>query len=131
MWLPCGLAAILVLAVPGCGGTGDISGRVSFKGTPLSGGRVTFTSPQNNNASVYGLIGEGGRYQVTGCPAGPVRITVQTVVPRRDGGQGTKPGPGARPASSTIPVRYADPDKSGLDYNVRRGRQEHDIDLQP
>jgi hypothetical protein len=128
-----GLATLLTLTVSGCaGGTGEISGMVRFKGTPLSTGRVTFTSQNDPTVSVYSLIGKDGSYKVTDCPTGPVKIAVQTVVPRSGQGlQGAKMGANGRPTPVTIPHRYVDPAKSDLDYVVTRGRQQHDIDLTP
>jgi hypothetical protein len=120
-----GLSAVLALLLPGCGGgKGEVSGKVRFNGTTLSGGRVTFTSQKDPGASAYSMILEDGSYKVRGCPTGPVKITVQTV------GRGVK-GPGGRPAALALPARYADPEKSDLEYNVRRGGQEHDIELKP
>ena len=130
--LGCGLAALLVLTLAGCGRRGEISGTVRFRGKPLPAGRITF-SPQNRpGAAVFSLLGEDGSYKVTGCPAGPASITVQTVVSGKGrAGQDTRPGPGSRPAAAVIPVRYADPATSGLDYTVTPGEQQHDVDLQP
>jgi hypothetical protein len=128
LWGP---AAALALAPAGCGGTDEVSGTVRFNGKPLSKGRVTFVSQENPGASRYSLIAEDGSYKISGCPAGPVKITVQTVVPRSGGAApGTKPASGRPPAVPTIPARYADAGKSDLEYNVKWGPQTHDIDLQ-
>jgi hypothetical protein len=125
-----GLAVVLALA--GCDGKGEISGKVRYNGKPLTAGRVTYTPQENPGAAVYSMILEDGSYKVADCPAGPARITVQTVVPRSSKAQqGAKPGPGGRPPRVTLPVRYADPATSGLDYTVRSGSQEYDIDLRP
>jgi hypothetical protein len=117
-----GLAAVLALTLAGCGGKGDVSGTVRFNGKPLAGGQVTFVSPDTRDG-VHSLILADGSYQVTGCPAGPVKIAVQTGVPRS--------GPAKRPASPRIPIRYADTSTSGLEYTVNRGEQQYDIDLEP
>jgi hypothetical protein len=117
-----GLAAVLTLTLAGCGGKGDVSGTVRFNGKPLAGGRVTFV-PSDKGDGVYSLILTDGSYKVTGCPAGPVKIAVQTAVPRSR--------PAARPASPKIPVRYVDASTSGVEYTVSAGQQQHDIDLKP
>ena len=118
--LLCGLLPGLALTLSGCGNAGDVSGAVRFNGKPLSAGRVTFTSPNRPGASAHAWIAEDGSYKVADCPSGPVKITVQTVGYR-----------GGRPAGAAIPARYVDPATSGLDYIVKPGRQQHDIDLTP
>ena len=120
------------MALSGCGGTGDVSGTVRFNGKPLPGGRVTFTSLEKTAKYAFAPIREDGSYTIENCPTGPVRITVQAVVPRSGAvPRGAKPGPGGRSAPVLLPVRYADPEKSGLDYVVSRGEQLHDIALEP
>jgi hypothetical protein len=129
--LLCGLGAVLTVALSGCG-TGDVSGTVRFNGKPLPGGRVTFTSLEKKGKFVFASIREDGSYLIENCPTGPVRITVQTVVLRSGVvPAGKKPGPGGRSVPVILPVRYADPEQSGLDYLVSRGQQQHDINLEP
>ena len=117
-----GMAAALALAASGCG-TGNVSGTVRFNGKPLPKGRVTFVSQKTAGVFLTAPLAEDGSYRIAGCPAGPVKITVQTVAPRSGG---ARPGAKAAPA---IPARYADADRSDLEYNVTRGPQTHDIDL--
>jgi hypothetical protein len=125
-----GLAVLLALTLSGCGGTGEVSGIVRFKGKPLPTGRITFTSQADRNATAFAWIGQDGSYKVSKCPAGRVNITVQTAVPHSGHKyQGTKPGSGAGPTTVTIPARYTDPTTTSLDYVVNGGQQTHDIDL--
>jgi hypothetical protein len=122
-------AAILALTLAGCGGgKGEVVGKVRFNGQALSAGRVTLVSATNPGAVAYSLILKDGTYKVTDCPSGPVRIAVQTVVPRSGRLAVTKSTAGG---SLMVPVRYADPSTSGLEYTVRAGWQRHDIDLTP
>src|SRR5256885_16873266 len=70
------LALASVLAASGCGGTGTITGKVSYKGTPLKGGTVYFIS-------AGGFVGqspieEDGTYTIPKMPPGEVTITVET-----------------------------------------------------
>jgi hypothetical protein len=119
-WLP-----VLALALCGCGGRGEVSGTVRFNGKPLSAGRVTLVSVNQPGVVAYSSILADGSYKVAGCPAGPVKVAVQTVVPRTSAGAtGNKAAAGPK-----VPVRYADPSTSGLEYTVHRGQQPYDIDL--
>jgi hypothetical protein len=123
-----GVLAILALMQTGCGSRGAVSGTVRFKDKPLSGGRITFISQKTGGASVVAVIGDDGSYKITDCPAGPVKITVQTVFRGSGYAQPRKTG---RLNLAIIPARYADPTASGIDYLVRASWQQHDIDLQP
>jgi hypothetical protein len=135
----CWLAGVLALAVAGCGsGTGDVSGTVRFKGVPMWGGKVTFTSQDQGGVSVSAWIGEDGSYSIRGCPTGPARITVLPLEPSR-GGRGFDNPRGVVAASGSrerrklpvIPRRYTDANTTDLEYTVGGGRQQHDIELKP
>ena len=41
------LVLLVLVGVSGCGSTGSVSGKVSYKGTPLKGGTVTFLSSES------------------------------------------------------------------------------------
>ncbi len=133
-----GVVLLALLAAAGCArGPGDVSGQVTYKGQPLPSGRVTFLSQVGDQKSVSGEIKEGA-YSISGCPAGPVKITVETFrrgapaqMPKdvtggmKQFGQYGEGGGKYEP----IPERYSDFDKSGLTYTVKRGKQEHPITL--
>src|SRR5262245_12688033 len=75
-----GLFLILVVSVglSGCGGaTGNISGKVSYKGAVLKGGSLTFVS-SDKKPSVSTQINEDGTYTATRVPAGVVKVCVST-----------------------------------------------------
>ncbi len=125
-----GTAAVLALALSGCGGrTGEVSGTVRFGGRPLSTGWVSFASQTKAGIVVSSLIREDGGYEVADCPLGPAKIAVKITAPHGGRGPvGAKAVPGGVPE---IPARYANADKSGLDYTVLPGRQRYDIRLGP
>jgi hypothetical protein len=54
-------------------GTGEISGTVRFKGTPLPGGRITFNSVEKKGVRVSGPIRPDGTFVVSACPPVPSR----------------------------------------------------------
>jgi hypothetical protein len=142
------LCLLLCLAVTGCGSSGSVSGKVSYKGEPLGGGVVVFTSTEGKS-SASAQIGPDGQYSIDKIPAGPVKISVETnsAKPAKAPPRGALPTPpaGAMPkdidpskynqASQpkgkyvAIPENYADPEKSGLTYTVTSGPQTHEIDL--
>jgi hypothetical protein len=140
LWGWPGLVAVLAFAVTGCGGpyTGEVSGTVIFNGVPLPGGIVTVVHPDGRIGQAQ--IRDDGTYSIPQAPGGDVRVTVKTVrpipgmpasiLPRGFGGGKSET---VYPAGKyvPIPVRYGEPDKSGLDLKVKRGSQSFDINLAP
>jgi hypothetical protein len=142
VWWPLVLA---VLLVAGCGTPkGSISGKVTYKGQPLTSGTVTFLGSDNSVAT--SPIDAEGNYSIAKVAAGPAKITVRpgaagTMDPRMKGmdpskmggapeGKGGEKG-GAAPAKVVkIPDKYSDSDKTPLSYTVTAGAQTHDIKLE-
>jgi hypothetical protein len=136
---------LLLAGVAGCAESkGDVSGKVSFTGSPLPAGKITFICEGGNKPVLSADIREG-KYEIKGVPVGPVKITVATYKPSkavdRPPGLGPTKRPGTNetpPASPTppekyvaIPPRYGQADRSNLTYDVKPGDQEHDIPLTP
>jgi hypothetical protein len=139
----CVFLLLVFLVSAGCGNpTGSVYGKVTFEGNPLPSGNVSFAPENNTGAGTKGAvvspIAEDGSYSVSNLPVGKVTITVET----RSGAPPAAP-PGAKmnaPAGAPnyaapgakhvdIPERYSQFDKSGLSYEVKSGRQSHDIQL--
>jgi hypothetical protein len=116
------MAAALLLA--GCAGKGQVSGKVKYKGEPLPTGTITFYDRANKTVS--SAIGPDGSYSVEPVAAGPVKVSV--VMPMPIYMIGDKPPPGPKPP--TLPAKYTDRDKSGLDLEVKSGAQTHDFNLE-
>jgi hypothetical protein len=139
------LTFLSVLGAAGCGSSssGTVTGKVTYKGAAVPGGTVSFFGADNWTGSAH--LGEDGSYSIANVPAGTVRISVETMTARPP-----KPPPGAMPKPPTdapvpkgsmydpaaqakryvpIPPRYADKDQSGLTYDVKPGKQVHDIKL--
>jgi len=139
-----GAFPVLVVLAAGCGAsTGSVSGKVTTKGAPVTGGNLTFVSTENKpSASV--TINPDGTYTIPKIQAGTYKICVDTeslkptgTVPK--GAIGYKPPPGSSaggydPSGSTksgtyvhIPEKYSKPESTDLTYTVKSGVQEHDI----
>jgi len=87
---------------------GDVTGKVSFQGKPLTEGTVAFV-PEKGNA-VSGKIGADGTYKVANVPAGSYVVVITD----------TK---GALPAS------YGDAKTSKLKVEVKKGANTADLEL--
>ena len=143
------LTLVVSVGAVGCNAsTGNISGKVYYKNTPLKGGTVTFVS-SDKKASMVADIQEDGSYRIDKMPVGEALISVETssfkppisnipsYAPPKgaqspDGPAAYKPPDFAARAKRYvhIPERYADADKSGLKHMVKGGSQEQDIKLE-
>ena len=148
------LAGALLLV--GCGGgKGDITGEVTYNGVPVSVGRITFLS-QVDKQEVKSAHIIRGKYTIAGFPVGLVKISVESFEPPDpEILKGTKTLSNVQPAGGMkermqepppellemasgpplkyvpIPLTYANPEISGLRYDVKKGSQTFDIPLKP
>jgi hypothetical protein len=122
----CAVPAAALLLLSGCGGPGTVTGKVTFKGGPLPGGLVTVVDAVDNRYP--GQIQKDGTYMVANVPPGPAKIVVGTTAKM---GSIMHPEDRKEPYGPyvQIPMRYAQPDKSGFALNVKTGKQEFMIDL--
>ncbi len=87
---------------------------MAFEGKPVSGARVLFL-PEKGNPTA-GTINEDGAYSVDNLTPGKYKLAI-VVIP-----DDKKPG-------VKLPEKYADPDKSGLTYDVKAGKGSFNIEL--
>jgi hypothetical protein len=152
------LAASLFCTLIGCQKTppptGEVSGKLTYKGEPVPMGRINFVTEDGRAAS--GEI-KNGTYKVPAAPIGLVKIEIvgtggagnpnnprSVEVPKGHGGEAqleVARRMGANPPASvptyqppkgmTIPQKYGNTNTSGLTYEVVVGPQNHDIELKP
>jgi hypothetical protein len=152
------LVLFLGLAAAGCGSaTGEVTGKVLFKGKPLSGGAVSFF-PASGKGSNTSRIKEDGTYTVINVPVGTVKIVIappaagqldpklkmlaeavksgKTKLSQEELDKmpqefrdAIEAGGSSSGPSAKIPKEYTDPEKSVLEYTVTSGKQTHDIEL--
>ena len=149
--LSSGLLTALLLVAAGCGSSsGRVSGKISYKSNPLHGGTVTFQALGEKGWAKTASIAEDGSYNLDELPKGPAQISVET--------QTVKPNPVGQAMAAkmtkgkdippemlksspfgqamqadkyvAIPPKYGKAETSGLTYEVTRGRQQHDINLE-
>lgn len=132
-------AVFILTAIPGCGDgkkavTDTVTGKVTL-GADIVSGTVVFLGSDKKEISVP--IGLDGMYTVPNPPKGQVKIAVKqhvgipnTALPT------TGPAPSGvsilkseGPKTVSPPAQYADPEKSGLSYEVKGGKETHNIEL--
>jgi hypothetical protein len=129
------VAALLTLVVTGCGGYGDVSGKVTHKGKTLVWGTVQFEG--SDKMVKQGNINTDGTYSISGVATGEAKAAVSSINPKSSDFQLRRPqegGPRANPRTEVkgwfpIPQKYDTTFKSGLSYTIKAGENKIDIDL--
>ncbi len=132
------LLACLILAacVLGCSQKeklGAVSGKVTFKGQPLTEGLVMFSNPAKG-IYMTAPLDEQGQYKVVmakgaGLPPGDYQVSVNPLVV--DAPMGAGPMLPPPPACPNIPMRYRDYKTSGLTLTVMEEGSTLNIDMTP
>ena len=124
-------ASAMLAVLSGCGSqTALVSGTVSVNGQSPGPGTVIFLPVAGDVPSAVGQFGADGRYQLStsrpddGAAPGPYRVIVQA---RADAD--SPYGDESVVEEHAIPLRYADPEMSGLTAEVQVGTNTIDFDL--
>jgi len=145
---------LLASLLAGCSSKGSVSGKVLYKGQPVTGGNLIFQTDKGN--FFRAIISEDGTYTMEKVPSGPVQIGVENEALKTQAGAGTmiakvtpkdqkgneqnvnemmqgmmkQMNKGGVPGKYVpIPEKVKDPKTSGLTYTVTGGSQVHDIEL--
>lgn len=136
-----GLAALVAFAA-GCGGSGGmpcgaVSGKITYKGEPVKGATVYFNPVASGGNVEVGKVGVGATDD-----SGFYRISTYTVggndgavigkhhVAIVGGGFKDAFSPKDAPAVGTpIPPKYSNPKASGLEVEVKSGKNTFDFEL--
>jgi hypothetical protein len=127
-------ASLLAAAAVGCGGRGNVSGKVTYQGKTLVWGTVQFEG--SDGIVKHGNIRPDGTYTVPGVATGDAKAAVSSVNPQssdfqpiqREGQPPRKPRPEVK-GWFPIPPKYETPSASGLRYTITRGENTIDIEL--
>jgi hypothetical protein len=147
------LALLSLFALVGCGSggaQGKLTGKVLYKGKPVTGGSVIFRPSSASENTVTAPIDPNGNYTAM-VPAGVVKIAVDNRelqppeatakkeprpnLPKVGNVPSDTPDPRVNPQKPAgtyikLPDKYHDVASSGLSYTVKSGSQNYDINLE-
>lgn len=131
---------VAALTVAGCGGgtagpkTGQVSGTVTYKGTPVADATVVFYPTQGPVAT--GVTDASGKFQLMTNKPGDgaalgmckVTVTVNAPVPESDPASVEKAQKEAE-QNAKIPKKYNAAESSGLSFEVKAGQNDAKLEL--
>jgi len=119
------LLLAVLLALVGCSKpTGTVSGKVTYKGAPLTSGEVQFVDPAKGTGS-SGKLDSSGNYTLTGqLPAGTYKVYVQPPIPEQ-----LPPGQVSKRAPFPVPPKYQDPAQTPVSKEVKAGKNDITVDF--
>jgi hypothetical protein len=130
----CAIAvSFLTVVMIGCssGGAGEVRGKVTFKGAPVTEGTVTFLNPKEGGAA-EGEIKSDGSYRLVGkVLAGEYLVVINPPMHIVDTDPGkSPPAPVEKPAPN-IPRQYRQQGTTTLKATVKEGKNEFNFDMMP
>jgi hypothetical protein len=119
--------AVCLFCLVSCAGepTGGVSGKVTYKGAPVTAGSISLHMASKGVAQDAKLDGSGTFVMVQPLPAGTYDVSYVPPTP-----EPTDPAKGPpRPLTSIVPKRYNDPKTSGISVEVKGGTNEIPIEF--
>lgn len=124
-----GMAVLFLIA--GCGGTqpkpATVSGKVSYKGVPLTFGTIEFHGPAGKKSAAS--IDPDGSFRMVDAPIGDNTVVVKVPDSLPKPPPGTPDMPVVNVKLVPIPAQYADPARSGVKQTIAAGSSTVTIDL--
>jgi hypothetical protein len=121
------LGAAVATGCGGGGGTGDVSGTVTYDGKPVEQGSISFVPADGKGPSAGGAI-KDGKYEASKVPAGTAKVIINGAkVTGKKKMYDDPAAPYVQTASELLPAKYNE--ATELRYDVRSGAQTKDFDL--
>ena len=134
---------VVVCTAGGCASKGNVTGKVTHQGKPVTSGTVTMIA--SDKMPYPGMINADGSYSIANVPSGPVKVLVTSPRPAGEnrvappiGGGDTDISKGPDPAAVQaapdgwfpIPDKYGDPTTTTLTGTVRSPMVTIDLTLE-
>ncbi|HEY7328806.1 MAG TPA: carboxypeptidase-like regulatory domain-containing protein [Gemmataceae bacterium] len=113
-----------------------LSGKVTYKGEPLTGGTITVRSADGDK-QLPGIISPDGTYIISGASPGEMTVMIETESIKGKTGVSYKAPPGQTAPDMgvklekyvKIPKSYGDPNTTPFRVTLKKGSQKKDFDL--
>jgi hypothetical protein len=143
----CASVALLAVAL-GCADKprSRVHGKVTYQDKPLARAVLTFFG--SDNMTYITESRADGTYEIAGVPRGAVKLSLTVAVrePKsgrpdpvpgksneravaEDRAKGARPPPAEAQPSGLLPAKFANPDSSGLSFELTAPDQEYNVDL--
>lgn len=142
------LALFLLSGCSGGSKAATVSGKVMYKGQPVTGGTLTLYPTDGKGGNSLIPIKPDGTFSTTDVPPGAKQVSIETesIKGAPTGGYNQKPPPGAKPPDGAapkmpdidtsnqpkyvkIPKKYDNPKTSGLTWDIGKSKNTKDFDL--
>jgi len=124
------LLGLAIVALNGCGAGGEgrrtVTGKVTYQGTPVGEGTITFEDQAAGFAN-QATLGSDGAYSLE-VPDGTFAVSIQPPMVEISSGPESPPDEVTKDMQE-IPKRYRQAETSGLSATVAKGQTTHDFDM--
>lgn len=140
---------LALLPLAGCSGGSksvSVSGKVMYKGAPVTGGTLTLHPTDGKGAGTTITIDPSGTFSMNEIPTGPKTVTIETESIKSTPTGNYAPPPGMKPPAGAdpgkqhvdasnlpkyvpIPKKYANPTTSQLTWDIGKGKNDKTFEL--
>jgi hypothetical protein len=111
--------------------TGEVFGKVTFKGKPVTEGTLTFLNEKGEGDAEANIQPDGSYFVETGVVVGDYVIEIKPLMETKDTDPGKTPPSLVEKAAPNIPMKYRQQGRTPLREIVKAGKNEINFDMQP
>ena len=126
-------AALCTATICGCSPgpkTGDVKGKVTFKGQPVTEGMVNFINPTQGGTADAPINGDG-TYNAKAVVVGDYLVTINPPVERKDTDPGKTPPTPVEKNMPNIPLKFRQQGSTTFKASVKAGENTYDFNMVP
>lgn len=128
------LGFLAIVITVGCGpkgpAKGDVQGKVTFKGQPVTEGSINFVNPKEGGTA-GGDLNKDGTYEVKGVLVGEYLVIISPPMVMMDTDPGKSPPAPVEKNVPNIPQKYRQQGNTPFKATVKQGKNDFDFDMKP